>query len=340
MENAANQPSLLRRRWKVGLIFLLLGALALVSLVWYQYQTTKQPLQDLSVVPDVLSGGTDPAQFSRSFYGSDGLQRPLGVAVSPSGDRIYVSESDGNCVVRVFGPGGEEIGTLVPPDTRVGTRLPLYVAVAPDGSVYVSDRKAKAIHIYSPEGGYQGTFEPSGIADGGWHPMGLAFDGDGNLYVTDVSPEGHRVMVFDPQGNLTLEIGSEGTDAGQFWYPNGIVVDDRGHLYVADGNNGRVQAFNAQGELLFIIPRGYARGDLAMPRGLALDANGNLVVADTTAHTVKVYEVSGAAPKFLYDFGSHGVGQSGLRFPNGVATDDDRIYVTDRENGRLQVWSY
>jgi sugar lactone lactonase YvrE len=58
-------------------------------------------------------------------------------------------------------------------------------------------------------------------------------------------------------------------------------------------------------------------------------------------HTIKVYDVSGDAPAFLRAFGSYGLGNGQFRFPNGIALDgSSRIYVTDRENGRVQIWSY
>jgi DNA-binding beta-propeller fold protein YncE len=147
-------------------------------------------------------------------------------------------------------------------------------------------------------------------------------------------------MVFSPSGELRLQFGSEGKEEGQFWFPNGIAVDDRGRIYVADGTNGRLQVFDKAGKLLYIIPRGYASGDLSMPRGVALDGDGHLLVADTSAHTVKVYDVSGDQPDFIRDIGVNGSGDGEFRFPNGVALADGKIYVTDRENGRVQIWSY
>ena len=58
-------------------------------------------------------------------------------------------------------------------------RVPVYVAVNPEGDVYVSDRGAAAIFIFSPDGKPKGKVAPpKGFED--WHPLGLAFDGDGD----------------------------------------------------------------------------------------------------------------------------------------------------------------
>ncbi len=54
---------------------------------------------------------------SPSIYGIDA---PMGVAVSPSGDRIYVTESEGRRLVRVFDSSGDQVDTLKPPGQRGG----------------------------------------------------------------------------------------------------------------------------------------------------------------------------------------------------------------------------
>ena len=342
MQRILKQPPSPWRHWKLVVAAILLAGLAMVGFVWYQYQSTKQPLQDLSALPWVPQALTsDAPRYALSIYGEDSLDRPLGVAASSSSDHVYVSESGGERAVRVFDRDGQEMGALVPPNTTEITRVPLYLALAPDGRLFASDRPNHAVYIYSPTGEFVGAFQPQTVPAGDWSPMGLAFDDQGNLYVTDVSPDKHRVLVFDSAGALKLQFGSQGTAPGQFWFPNGIAVDRAGRIYVADGNNGRVQVFDPQGELLSVIPRGYGPGDLAMPRGLAIDGHDRLYVADTSTHVVKIYDISGDKPAFKADFGGYGNGDGQFRFPNGVAVDGaNRVYVTDRDGGRLQIWSY
>ena len=322
---------------KMAILLLILAALAWVLLLVAQYCRTKEPLSNLPGVPPPVAGLFGE---SAEYIGSlDGVARPLGVALGEDG-RIYVTESAGDRMVRVFDGDGKEVASFAPPNVEVFARVPLYVAVSPEGEVYVSDRPNRAVYIFSADGEYVSTFDHKGVAAEDWQPLGLAFDDDGNLYVTDVTEKKHRVLVFNRSGELRVQFGSEGKEDGQFWFPNGIGVDERGRIYVADGDNGRVQAFDGEGNLLFVIPRGYAKGDLSMPRGLALDGDGHLLVADTSAHTVKVYDISGDQPDFIRDIGTSGIGEGEFRFPNGVALADGKIYVTDRENGRVQIWSY
>lgn len=334
------QPLPLGRYWRLLAAGLLLAGLVAVAVIWIQYQTTKKPLQDLGAlpwVPDVLT--SEAPHYTQSFYGDAGvLAKPLGVVVDQD-DRVFVSESGGDRVVRVFDPSGREIGAISPPDSVSHARTPVYMAISPDGRIFVADRPLDTIHIYNRDLSFAGEFEHRGVEQ--WQPMGLAFGSDGNLYVTNVAVGKHNVAVFDKDGNLKLEFGAQGTEPGQFWFPNGIAVDSRGRMYVADGNNGRVQVFDESGNLLSSIPRGYGPADLGMPRGVAIDGENRLFVVDTTGHDVKVFDVSGDKLRALSGFGAYGIGDGQFRFPNGVAVDShSKVYITDREGGRLTVWSY
>ena len=54
-----------------------------------------------------------------------------------------------------------------------------------------------------------------------------------------------------------------------------------------------------------------------------------------------LYQSADWRPTFLNEFGSQGIGDGQFEYPNGVAVDSrDRVYVTDRENNRVQVWGY
>ena len=131
-----------------------------------------------------------------------------------------------------------------------------------------------------------------------------------------------------------MALGAEGKDPGQFWFPNYVLVDSKGRLYVSDGNNGRLQVFDPDGQLL------YGLGSLSLPRGMAIDAD-RLYVVDVVAQVVNVYDVSGEKAKLLFSFGDFGLGDGQFNYPNDIAVDETgRIYVADRVNNRVQVWSY
>jgi len=350
---------------KIAIALILLAALAWVLLLTAQYCATGDRISNLPGVPPPIAGLFDNPSFE--YVDSiNGLQNPMGVAVGQDG-RVYVTETGGERMIHIYNRLGKEVGSFAPPDTQAPDRVPIYVAVSPEGDVYVSDRGAAAIFVFSPDGVAQGRVTPpEGFED--WHPLGLTFDKAGNLYVADVTPEKHRVLVLDPtppagtvridptldhalpEGSiLKLSFGSQGEEDGQFWFPNGIAVDSQGRIYVADSNNGRMQAFDKDGKFLFKISRGMSPSDLSIPRGIAVDSENRLLIADTSRGAVQAYGISesaGSDPQnaplqFLGAF-SASVGDGVFfQFPNGLALDGQgRIYIADRANNRVQIWKY
>jgi DNA-binding beta-propeller fold protein YncE len=279
--------------------------------------------------------------YELSIYGST---KPLGVAVTPTGDRIYVTESDGTRLVRMYDHAGKPMGTLKPPTSTGPSHLPMYVAIDPTTQdVYVSDRQTAAIYIYDANGKFLRTFAPKGNLGGRWAPLGLAFAPDGTFYVTDVrgqDSKNHRIVVFGPNGTLIRSLGKP----GQLSFPNGIVVDAQGNLEVSDSNNGRLVIFSPAGKMIATISPGVGGGDLGLPRGVAIDDAGRLFVVDTSDHNVKLYKIGNSkapTPIFIGLFGTEGQVDGTFEYPNGAATDTRaHIYITDRENNRVQVWGY
>ena len=310
-------------------------ALLILGLLFAWYLLNRKPLTALPGLND-----TKMPHYEMSIYGAT---KPLGVAVTPSGDRIYVTESDGTRIVRVYDRAGKQLGTLKPPASTGPTHLPMYVVINPTTQdVYVSDRQTASIYIYNAKGTFVRTFAPKGNLGAKWAPLALAFSPDGSLYVTDINgptTKTHRVVVFGPDGTLVHSMGTPGLS-----FPNGIVVDSHGNIEVSDSNNGRLVVFNVAGKTLAIIASGVGEGDLGMPRGAAVDDSGRLYVVDTSDQNVKVYNLGNsdsAVPTYVGLFGTEGQVDGTFEFPNGIATDTRaHIYVTDRENNRVQVWGY
>jgi DNA-binding beta-propeller fold protein YncE len=314
-----------RRRLAVlGLLLLLLLLLALGGL-WYRCNQWEEPRRFLAEQAGIIT-----PHYLYSIYGMD---KPLGVAVGAD-DRIWVTENGGERMVKVFDQEGTLLGEFSPPDTTTANRKPLYVALAPDGRVFVSDLLRQKVDIYDSEGTYLDFLRPDGQEDFDWSPAAMTFDEDGNLYVTDIGQ--HRILIIGTDENVIRVFGSEGIEMGRFAYPNGIALRDD-LIYVADSNNARIQVLDQEGEIVSVIVVGKNDLPLGMPRGIGLTDDA-LYVVDAFEHAVQAFDPGSGGFKFA--FGTPGIADGEFAYPNGLVIDGLHFYVTDRENGRIQIWTY
>jgi DNA-binding beta-propeller fold protein YncE len=162
-----------------------------------------------------------------------GLSNPEGVAISPSGDVIYVADTGGASIMR-FSSSGHALGRL----GSVALDTPVAVAVAPNGSIYVADTGFDRVLEISPSGALLASW-------GGSHrfeePSGIAVDSAGQVFVSDRRLD--RVQKFSASGRLLAAWGAPGGGLGELSSPGGLAVNCRGAVLVADTANNRVQVF-------------------------------------------------------------------------------------------------
>lgn len=320
-----------RRRKRFLLLFLLLG-LFLLTIVIVWYFLFRQPINPIPFIPT-----SQVPTYSTSYYG---VTRPLGVAVSASGDRIYVTEGSAPGAAVVLDGGGNPIATMAPPADMAVNYQPTYVAVDPvTQEVYVTDRLAGSIHIYDRDGTYLREFALAQPL-AGWMPVGIAFDSAGALYVTDFSGAAQKLLVIDRSWAVVRTLGeAEGLN-----FPNGIAVDKTGTIYLTDSNNGRLLMFGSDGKGVPVARRGVAAGSFGLPRGLAIDGSARLFAVDTTAQSVLIYRVpdgTASSLELLGTFGVPGIADGQFMYPSAVSLDGrGHVYVADTFNNRVQLWSY
>ena len=322
------EPRRGRKRWLVLLLLLLL--LLCTFCVWGYYLTTRQPLTKALPAANAVTRALKP-HYLFSIYG---MQEPVGVAVTPDGERIYVAESGGERMVRAYDRDGQELFSFAPPKSQPAMRAPVYLALDSSGQVYVSDRIRHSVDVYDAGGNYLHSLK-SPVPET-WSPLGLRFDA-ANLYLTDVTKGKHRVIALNQDNALIETFGREGRGTGpdELSFPNSVVVDPRGRMYVSDSNNARIQVFDRGGALLYTVP------GFSLPRGMTLDADQRLYVVDAVGHIVKVFDATKDKAELLFTFGDMGVDDGLFNYPNDITLDiTDRLYIADRVNNRVQVWVY
>lgn len=171
-----------------------------------------------------------------------GLNRPAGIALTPSGE-LLVADS-GNRRIVLMGKDGRFIREMCVHAKKEYYALPNpnNVWAFKNGDFMVSDPLAARVHIFSSTGAALGGFGEAGDAPGYMsRPRGIAADSDGNIHVVDALFS--RVQVFNRQGQLLMWYGSPGDVVGQLNLPAGIFIDKDDFIYVADTKNKRVGVY-------------------------------------------------------------------------------------------------
>jgi len=134
-------------------------------------------------------------------------------------------------------------------------------------------------------------------------PAGIGIGPDGSIWVTDFDLD--RVFRFDSGGRLLAEWGKAGDGPGAFDVPADVAVDSEGFVYVVDEYHHRIQKFTPDGRFM---------------RAWGKKGKVNIVLS---------------ALNFMLPT----MRQSEFYYPSRIAIGpDDRIYVSDAYNNRIQVF--
>jgi DNA-binding beta-propeller fold protein YncE len=172
-------------------------------------------------------------------WGGQPFNRPTSAAIMPSNGDLYVSDGYGNSRVHVYSGSGEYKFSWGSPGIDAGQFIrPHNIAVDANDRVYVVDRECHRIQIFDPQGNFitmwNNIHRPDAMVL--WQDNIYVGELNGMGGVDDAPGLGHRVSVFDLDGNLVTRFGApeEGEGPGQFIAPHGIAVDSRGDIYVAE----------------------------------------------------------------------------------------------------------
>jgi DNA-binding beta-propeller fold protein YncE len=158
------------------------------------------------------------------------------------------------------------------------------------------------------------------------------------------------VQVFAPDGTL---VGSWGE--GLFARPHGLFLGPDDTVFCTDDFDHTIRAFTPEGQLLWTLGSRGRPSDTGAtstdyrtikragppfhyPTNLALGPSGDYYVSDGYGNA----RVHRFAPdrRLLQSWGEPGSGPGQFHLPHGVAVDaDGTVYVADRENSRIQLFT-
>lgn len=255
-------------------------------------------------------------------------------------------------------------------DFNFGTRgsgngefnYPTGITIA-NNNIYVVDKQNHRIQYFDLSGSYIGQFGTSGSGnDNFYFPEDICTDGT-YLYITDSA--NHRIKVHDLSGTYVSQFGARGGGNNEFNYPVGIDTDNT-YLYVVDRQNNRVKKHDLSGLFIFELT------GFSYPEGITLFDTNKIAVCDSGNDQLSTYNVSGSFlvnitnanfeyivgvsdangaliivdrqsnTLFNYNYDGQFISelQNSFSFPISVTYFDEKIYVTDSSNHRIQTFEY
>lgn len=221
-------------------------------------------------------------------WGAGLFVMPHGLSVDRAGD-IWVTDVGLHQVFK-FSAEGKLLLTLgvafVAGNDCAHFNRPTGVAVAADGSFYISDgyRNSRVVR-FSADGHYLFSWGSRGRRPGEFHvPHGLVLDGQGNVYVAD--RENRRIEVFDANGRLLRVITNKA-----FGRICAVAFDPVSDHLIAVDDKTRLRLFHRGSEVFVLDRNGMLLKRFGRQRGtwyhdVVADAQGNIFAGDILGNRI------------------------------------------------------
>jgi len=182
------------------------------------------------------------------------------------------------------------------------------------------------------------------------HPdvAAVSTDSDGNVYLFCRAE--HPVMIYDRDGRF-LDSWGEGQFSPR---PHGMFIDAEDFVYLVDDSDHTARKYTKDGKLLMQLgvsgqpsdtgyapPSGpvlYGGPPFNRPTNMVPHPNGSLYVSDGYGNC-RIHRFTQGG-ELLESWGDPGSGPRQFICPHGIwVHNDGRLFVSDRENDRLQIFS-
>jgi 6-bladed beta-propeller len=162
----------------------------------------------------------------------------------------------------------------------------------------------------------------------------VAVDPAGLIYLLQRGDKADPVVVVNREGHVLRSWGK-----GMYTMPHAIRIDPEGNVWTTDAASSMVIKFSPQGKKLMEIAVGGqpvpCPNNFCGTTDIAFAPNGRLFIADGYANArVLEYTASG---KKIREWGKPGTGPGEFHLVHSIQVDEKGVvYVSDRENGRIQ----
>ncbi|MFP6769378.1 MAG: peptidyl-alpha-hydroxyglycine alpha-amidating lyase family protein [Planctomycetaceae bacterium] len=167
------------------------------------------------------------------------------------------------------------------------------------------------------------------------HVPGMFVDKSQQVWIfTRTSPP---IQIFTTDGRFVRSCGT-----GVIGKPHQLKLDHQGNVWVADQGNHCVMKLTPEGKPLLVLGTRGEFGDdehhMNNPTDMVVSPQGDIFVSDGYGNNRVLH--FNAKGRFVKMWGKLGVGPGEFSLPHAIAMDSKgRIYVADRNNARVQVFS-
>jgi sugar lactone lactonase YvrE len=177
---------------------------------------------------------------------------------------------------------------------------------------------------------------------------GVAVDSQDRVFV--LTRRDARCIVYERDGTFIRSFGEDVFTE----LIHALTIADDDCIYTVDGGDHTVRKFSPDGDLLLTMgtpgvpsDTGYdgevstsitrAGAPFNRPTKAAIAPNGDIYVSDGYGNA-RIHRFS-AEGELLSSWGEQGSGPGQFFLPHGVWVADDRVFVADRENDRVQIFT-
>ena len=163
---------------------------------------------------------------------------------------------------------------------------------------------------------------------------GVSVDSRDRVYVLNRGE--HPIIVFEKDGTFINSWGE-----GMFQNAHGAYIDEKDDIFCVDRNRHVLWKFTNEGELLMTIGNIDQSGNdgepFNLPTDVATDKDGEIYVSDGYGNN-RVHRFSPEGTHIL-SWGEFGEGLGQFNLPHGIWVRDRKVYVADRQNNRIQIFT-
>jgi sugar lactone lactonase YvrE len=225
-----------------------------------------------AVAASTAGGYKQVGKWGKSGTANGQFRGPFGIATDRSGT-VFVADTD-NDRVQVFSASGGFLRKWGSTGSAEGQFLSAQdVAVDAQGGVWVADYRNGRVQKFSSGGGFQMSIPSS-------QPTGVAVDGDGNLYVLELSGKLTRYdRASDYAAGKSFKAAGKGGD---------VEVDSEGNIIAADPGALKVTRYDSEGKA-----KGTMRGGLSSPIGVGVDLDCNAWITQIANRRIAKFSSAG-----------------------------------------------